>query len=99
MKAIVKTKLGEVEYIFEVDEDKELDTLHKIAVLGNPPTCCDECGVDDPSMFKLQSNKDGDANVYVNVKCKNCGAYAKLGLYKSGGYFFHDFKKWVPAGK
>jgi hypothetical protein len=86
--------LGDVVYTFEITEDKELDTLHKIAVLGNPPTECNCCGVDDASMFKMISNKDKDANTYVNVKCKNCGADAKLGLYKSGGFFWHDFKKY-----
>lgn len=95
MKASVRTKLGNVEYTFEIDEKSELDTLHKIAVLGNPPTFCDECKNEKPDQFKLTSNKDSEANCYVNVECNVCTAKAKLGLYKSGGYFWHKFAKYV----
>ena len=95
MKASVETKLGSVVYRFEIDEKLELETLHKIAILGNPPTLCDECGNDKPERFKLTSNKDSEANCYVNVECADCTAKAKLGLYKSGGYFWHKFVKYV----
>ena len=81
MKAIVQTKLGNVIYTFEIDEKSELDTLHKVAVLGNPPIFCDVCGSDKAENFKLTSNKDAEANCYVNVECQ-CGAKAKLGQYK-----------------
>jgi len=47
MKCKVTTKLGGVEYVFDIEEDKEIEVLHKVAVLGNPPTACDECGVDE----------------------------------------------------
>lgn len=90
----VNTKLGNVTYQFEIDEKDEMDALHKAAVLGNPPQKCDEC--DNVENFKLDSNKDKEGNTYVNVVCGNCGAKAKLGQYKVGGYFFHRFEKWVP---
>jgi hypothetical protein len=94
MKASVETKLGNVVYCFEVEEKSEVETLHKIAVLGNPPTICDVCGENGQENFTLTSNKDSEANCYVNVACK-CGAKAKLGLYKSGGYFWKQFEKYV----
>jgi len=94
MKASVKTKLGNVEYTFEIDEKSEIDTLHKIAVLGNPPVFCDECGNDKPETFKLQSNKDSEGNTYINVECV-CGARAKLGIYKSNGFFWRKFERYV----
>jgi len=99
MKANVKTRLGSVEYGFEVEEKTEIETLHKIAVLGNPPKFCDECSNDDVSKFALTSNKDKEANCYVNVECGVCGAKAKLGLYKSGGYFWHRFVKYIPKSE
>lgn len=99
MKAQVRTNLGGVEYIFDVDEKSSIETLHLVSVLGNPPTVCDECKNDNPAMFKLFSNKDSEANTYVNVQCKKCGANAKLGLYKSGGFFWHAFKKYVRTEK
>lgn len=93
MKAIVKTVVGKVEYQFELDGDKEIDTLQKLIALGNPPTFCDECSNDAAEDFRLYSNKDNEANTYIHMVCKKCGAQAKLGQYKSGGFFWHNFKK------
>jgi len=92
MKATVKTKIGKAEYVFEIEEQKELDILHKIAVLGNPPTICDACDAKDD--VELASNKDKEGNIYIKIVCNTCGATAKLGLYKTGGYFWHRFEKW-----
>lgn len=94
MKATVRTKLGNAEYVFEIEEKSDIDTLHKIAILGNPPTTCDVCNVDDASLFSLTSNKDSEGNTYINVACA-CGAKAKLGQYKSQGYFWHKYEKYV----
>jgi len=95
MKASVETKLGNVVYRFEVDGKPDMETLHQISVLGNPPTSCDNCKNEKVEKFKLTSNKDKDANTYVNVECVECGAKAKLGLYRSGGYFWHRFEAYV----
>jgi hypothetical protein len=94
----VQTKLGNAVYNFTIEEKSDLDALHKAAVLGNPPTLCNECGSDKPENFKLQSNKDTEGNTYCNVECQ-CGARAKLGLYKSGGLFFHNFQKYTKKEK
>ena len=99
MKATVETKIGDVSYRFEIEEKSEIETLHKIAVLGNPPSFCQECANDDRTQFRLLSNKDSEANIYVNVECTKCTAKSKLGQYKSGGYFWHDFKKYVPKSE
>lgn len=76
----------------EIEERSEMETLHKAVVLSNPPTKCDECG---NIKISLDSNKDKEGNIYINIKCVVCGAKAKLGQYKSGGYFWHKFEKWV----
>jgi len=98
MKAIVKTTIGNNAYVFEIDEKDEMETLHKAAVLGNTPNYCNECKATEG--FKLDSNKDKEGNIYVNVVCTSCWAKAKLGQYKAGGYFWHKFLKYVkPDGK
>ena len=79
-------------YKFVIDKGTDKEVLHHTAVLGNPPRYCKLCKND--KFFKLNSNKDKEGNIYVNVRCKKCGADAKLGEYKVGGYFWHDFKKW-----
>lgn len=98
MKVTAKSKIGAVEYIFEIEEQDEMLTLHKAAVLSNPPNMCNECGnSNNDKGFKLLSNKDADGNTYINVNCVKCNANAKLGLYKSKGYFWHEFKKYVKS--
>jgi len=100
MKVTVQTKLGNANYTFEVEEKNDVDALHKAAVLGNPPLSCTECGNEAPEKFKFQSNKDTEGNTYINLECDACTAKAKLGLYKSGGFFWHNkFEKYVPKAK
>jgi hypothetical protein len=98
MNAKANIKLGNVQYQFEIEEKDEMDTLHKIIVLTNPRTSCNLCGNTDKSKMYFTSNKDKEGNTYVNVKCV-CGARSKLGQYKTGGYFWHDFEKYVPETK
>jgi hypothetical protein len=95
MKINVQTKLGQATYNFEIEEKSDIEALHKAAVLGNPPLSCDECRNENVEKFRLASNKDSEGNTYVNVECLECGAKAKLGLYKSGGFFFHKYAKYV----
>lgn len=99
---IIKTnfKLGGNTYQIEVEEKDELDTLHKAIVLSSPRRYCIVCQKEvntDDCYFT--TNKDKEGNTYVNVKHSVCGARSKLGLYKSGGYFWHDFEKYEPKNK
>lgn len=96
MKITVKTPVGDVVYLYEIDEADEMQALHKAIALGNPPKYCNECK--NTNGFHLDTNKDKDGNIYVNVVCKGCGAKAKLGQYKSKGYFWHKFEKYVKGG-
>lgn len=92
MKILVTTAIGNTNYQFDIEEKDELEALHIAAVLGNPPNYCGECK--NNQFFKLDSNKDKDGNTYVNIVCRKCGAKAKLGLYKAGGFFWHNFAKY-----
>jgi len=94
MKATCKTRIGQAEYTFEFEEREEMETLHKIAVLSNPRSKCNECGEYGMQSKVLDSNKDKEGNIYINVVCTKCGAKSKLGQYKAGGWFWHEYKKW-----
>lgn len=94
MKITTSMLLGGVTYNFEFDEKDEMDTLQKAITLSNPPRYCQECRNDE--FFFMDSNKDTEGNTYVNVVCKKCFSKAKLGRYKSSGYFWHKFVKYVP---
>lgn len=91
MKARVQTTMGKSTVTFEIEERSDMETLHRVAVLGYPPIFCDACQTSGAEHFTLDSNKDKAGNIYVNVKCRKCGAKAKLGQYKAGGYFWHKF--------
>lgn len=90
MKAIVKL----FNVSLEIDEKNEMETLHKASVLSTPRNKCDECS--NTTDFELGSNKDKEGNTYVQVICKKCFAKSKLGQYKTGGYFWHNFEKYIP---
>lgn len=75
----------------EIDERDEMETLHKAIVLSNPKEYCNECKTVGDKHYT--TNKDKEGNIYVNYKCK-CGARSKLGQYKAGGFFWHDFEHW-----
>lgn len=92
MKATVKMASN---FQLEIEEQKEMETLHKAIVLANPKRVCNVCQATDG--FYFTSNKDSEGNVYVNYKCK-CGARSKLGQYKAGGYFWHNFEVWNKDG-
>lgn len=96
MLAKATLKLGGVSYQFDIEEKDELETLHKIIVLSNPRHKC-ICGNNDPEQFHFTTNKssnDKGTFTYVNVKCNKCEARSKLGEYKAGGYFWHEFEKY-----
>ena len=93
----VQTKLGNVSYSMTFDEKDEMETMHRMAVLGNPPQYCHAC--QNNQYFALDSNKDKEGNTYINVVCKKCGAKAKLGKYKAGGYFWHKFEVYQRPGE
>lgn len=92
MKATIKLG-GKI--TLEIDERDEMETLHKAIILSSPKTHCDVCGKTIEPYFS--SNKDKEGNVYVNAKCPQCGARSKLGRYKVGGYFWHDYEKYVSG--
>lgn len=94
MIAEVRFKFGNNEYKLSFDDKLEVDALHKMIALSNPPRFCDVC--QNRSYFTLETNKH-EANTFINVKCtaQGCWAKSKLGQYKSGGYFWHKFEKYI----
>ena len=89
MKAIVQFSK---QITLEIEERDERLMLHKAIALTNPRTFCNVCKATEG--FKLGSHKSGEY-VFTYVECK-CGAKSNLGEYKSGGYFWKEFEKYVP---
>lgn len=94
MKIKTSHSVGHVVYEMFFEERTTMDTMHNAIVLSNPPKICDCCK--NVEHFRMDSNKDKEGNTYVNVVCRKCGAKAKLGQYKAGGFFWHKFEVYVP---
>ena len=96
MKAIVK--LGD-KITLEIEEQKEMETLHKAIVLANPRKVC-VCGNKEGFYFTTNkaTNEEGTFT-YINYKCPKCGAKSNLGQYKAGGYFWNEFSVYKPKGR
>lgn len=92
MIARVTTVIGKVKYEFEIEEKDEKETLNKAITLSNPRKKCDSCGEIGLDSKYFTTNKDKEGNIYVNTKCAKCGARSKLGSYKTGGYFWHEYE-------
>lgn len=90
MKITTSLELGKTSYQFEFEGEDEREIMHKAFILSNPPKHCTIC---DSKNVRFYSNKDKEANTYVYVACE-CGAQAKLGILKAGGYFWKEFEKW-----
>jgi|TARA_Y100000034_G_scaffold19875_2_gene22618 hypothetical protein len=99
----VNFNVGSNTYQITVEEQKELETLHKAIVLSNPRKYCNVC--ENNRFFRLDSNKaEGKGNnkgsfTYINNVCTKCGAKSNLGQYKAGGYFWKEFEKYEPKEK
>jgi len=98
MKIIVKKEIGGTEYTFEVEHEKDIEALHRAAIFGNPRLRCNQCNNSGADNFRLDSNKS-QGFTFVNIICRKCGAKSKLGLYKDGGYFWHEFEKYIKEGR
>lgn len=98
MEFNVKTKfvVGGVTYETTHNGGDAKKVLAEAIALANPHSKC-VCGNTGlETNFKMTSNSDKEGNIYVNVKCLKCGAKSKLGSYKTGGYFWHQFELYKP---
>ena len=89
MKITIERTLGLDKYTFELEAAKGKDALMMAGVFGDMPTRCSLCG----STVRLASHKAKGYN-FVDIKCnkEECGAYAGLGEYKAGGYYWKPFE-------
>lgn len=96
MKGTVNFKVGSTGYQLEIEEKSESETLHKMAIFGNPPNFCHECK--NNQYFRLDSHKSGEY-FYTEVVCKKCGAKATLAAKKDGSFYWKKFEKWTPQNQ
>lgn len=99
MKSKIQFQYGQTTYAFEIEERDDMETLHKTFALGSVPR---DCKLIKNGQYSLQTNKDKEGNIYVNAVCTGLVdgqfkvAKAKLGQYKSKGFFWHnwEFSQW-----
>ena len=95
MKITIKKQIGSVSYEFEVEKDKDIDSLFEAGTFAQTPSECDLC---KSSSVSLASNKN-QGYAFVYVKCLDCGAKAQLGTYRDNGHFWKSFVKYEPKAE
>lgn len=94
MKVNITKTIGKSTLTFQVEGEKDVDTLAKASFYTEMPDKCGLCGKDD---VELSSNK-AKGFVFVKVKCNSCNGRSNLGQFKDGsGCFWKDFEKYEPT--
>ena len=92
MKITIKKTIGSSEFVFEVEEDKEIDALFAAGTMASAPAKCELCG---SANVQLEGNK-AQGYTFVKVLCKekNCSGRSQLGQYKDGGFYWKNWEKY-----
>ena len=95
MKVSVKKSIGGSDFIFEAEEEKDIEAIAKVASLSNAPI---KCGLCQSENVHLSSNK-AQGYTFVKVLCEDCNGRSQLGQYKEGGFFWKEWEKYEPPVK
>lgn len=96
MKVKITKQIGKSMLVFEVEGDKELDTLTRASTFTTMPDTCTMCNSEN---VELSANK-ADKYSFVKVKCMDCGAASTMGLYQdNSGAFWKKFEKYVASAQ
>lgn len=93
MRIQVRNKIGNAEYIFDIEETKDIDSLLKAAFFGTSHT---KCGLCEGESLSLEGRR-AKGFTFISVRCLSCGATRSLGEYKEGGYFWKSWELYQPA--
>lgn len=92
MQGSVSFVINKTKYEFTLDKGDDLAVMNQLITLGNPPLFCKEA---KDGVYKLETNKDKEGNIYVNMVCYSGDGKvykAKLGSYKDkSGFFWHKY--------
>jgi len=89
MKVNITKKIGQTTYVFQVEEEKDLDALSLAGSIGSMPEKCGHCGSED---VRLTSNKNSGFT-FVKVVCDKCNYQSNLGQFKDGGFFWKQWEE------
>ena len=93
MKVNITKKVGKATLTFQVEGEKEVDTLARASGFATIPEICGLCKSED---LVLDSNR-AEGYVFVKVKCLKCGGRSNMGQLKDGsGIFWKQFEKYEP---
>jgi len=88
MKISVSRKINNATVNIDIDEPKDKEALASALVMSEN----DYCPVCKSEDINWRSNKDKEGNIYIKRVCGGCKKESKLGTYKTGGYFWHNWE-------
>ena len=93
MRVNITKKIGGSTLSFQVEGEKEVDTLSRASGFTTIPEVCGMCKSTD---IVLDSNR-AEGYVFVKIKCLKCNARSNMGKLKDGsGIFWKAFEKYEP---
>ena len=95
MEVKITKIINDINYTFDINEEKGLEALANAALFASMP---DRCGLCGSEKVHLSSNK-AEGFTFVKMLCEECGARANLGQYKDGGFFWKGWEKYMPKEK
>lgn len=88
MKINITKAIGKATLTFQVEGEKEVDTLARASFYTTMPDICSLCKSTD---LELDSNR-AQGFTFVKIKCLKCNGRANLGQFKDGtGCFWKSF--------
>ena len=90
---MLKANAKIVNATIQFEADTPANLVKEIGMFGDVPNKCGNCGHEDLVFF----SKTPQGNLYIGVKCPECGFTCTFGQNKEGGGFFiKDNGKFEP---
>jgi hypothetical protein len=95
MKVTISKKIGKSTLQFQVEGEKEKDSLAKASYFTTIPDVCGNCQSENIS---LDSNRTEEF-LFIKIKCLDCNFRSNMGELKAGGIFWKQWEEYVAPLK
>jgi len=93
MKINITKKIGKATLTFQVEGEKERDTLFKASGFTTIP---EQCGLCKGENIVLDGN-EAEGYLFIKIKCLDCGGRSQMGERKDGmAIFWKAWEKYNP---
>lgn len=91
MGMTVQVKFGSALVTKTSNKDDDGDAIKEITFIAAAPTICTNCKSTNVTL----QHRTAKGYDFYGIKCHSCGAEARAGSYKEGGFFWKDGGKFT----